>query len=144
MIDVSSLEKRIRVLEDIQAIQQLRSNYWHTMDNKLWDEFIECFTDDFVLDGPPGWKLQGRRRFVDQLSSKLNPRTSIHLGHSPSIEITSEITAKGRWALHDIITDVEVPESHGFAYYEDEYVKKDGKWKIQVQKLTYLRRDPRW
>jgi len=142
--EFAELERRISILEDILAIERLRSKYWYTLDNKLWDEFAECFTEDFVLDGPPGWQIKGRRTFVEQLKKKLSPRTSIHLGHSPSIDITSETTARGRWALHDIITDVEVPHSHGYAYYQDQYVKEGIAWKIKNQKLTYSLRDPRW
>ena len=57
---------------------------------------------------------------------------SSHRVHHPEIEITSPSTARGTWALEDFVLD---PERRviiqGAAFYQDEYVKQDGRWRIR-------------
>src|SRR3972149_118622 len=123
------LEKRIRVLEDIEAIKKLKSRHWYCLDNKLWDELADCFAKDFVLDVSSGLKLQGRKAFIQHLTETLGARITVHQGHSPEIEITSDTTARGRWALSDHV--IYAPGNSGFTgwgFYEDEYTKEEGQW----------------
>jgi len=50
----------IRILVDIEAIKKLKAKYWRCVDNKLWDELTEVFTEDATLeygtDNPKGRK----------------------------------------------------------------------------------------
>jgi hypothetical protein len=55
-----------------------------------------------------------------------------HQGHNAEIEITSDTTAKGKWALYDAIRDVQAKTTfRGYGFYEEEYVKKDDGWRIK-------------
>ncbi len=56
----------------------------------------------------------------------------MHHGHHPEIEITSDTTARGIWALKDylIITERNMGV-RGAAFYRDEYVKVNREWKIK-------------
>ena len=64
---------------------------------------------------------------------------SIHHGHAPEIEITSDTTAKGRWQLYDCICNIPAKTAFmGWGYYEDEYVKEQGKWKIKITKISHM------
>jgi bile-acid 7alpha-dehydratase len=136
------LERRIRVLEDIEAIKKLKSKYWRCIDRKRWDELAECFAEDVVLDdASSNIKLKGRKAFVKHLK-KLLGRDSItmaHQGHNPDIEITSGTTAKGIWALRNNMLDLQANTVFtGRGFYEDEYIKEKGEWKIKSTKLNYL------
>ena len=42
----TELEERIQRLEDIEEIKQLKSSYVYRLDEKDWDRFLDCFTDD--------------------------------------------------------------------------------------------------
>ena len=36
----TDLEKRVRVLEDVEAIKKVKAKYWYCLERKLWDEDI--------------------------------------------------------------------------------------------------------
>ena len=57
---------------------------------------------------------------------------SSHKMHHPEIDLTGPDTAVGVWALDDVVimTDFELT-IRGCSFYDDEYVKHDGAWRIQ-------------
>jgi len=134
---LNDLEMRIRVLEDIEAIRKLKSKYWRCIDRKLWDEIVECFAEDMALS-VFATTIEGRNACVQFLKDSLAHAVSAHQGHQAEIEITSESTARAIWVLNDLLLDVQPGVNYtGFGYYEDEYVKEDGNWKIKRSKVAY-------
>jgi len=135
--ELQELRARVRALEDIEAIRKLKARYWLSVDRKLWDEFGECFTEDAVMDVPPVTHWQGRKEIVQSLSKVLASFITVHQGHHADIELTSDTTAKGVWAMYDNLQDKRLnTKMEGFGFYEDEYVKENGRWKINKLKLT--------
>ena len=56
---------------------------------------------------------------------------SSHKMHHPEIELTGPDTATGVWALDDTVIDTQWNITiRGASFYNDEYVKQDGAWKI--------------
>ena len=141
MADISDLEKRIRVMEDIEAIKKLKAKYFRCVDKKLWEEMETVLTEDAVADYGMGIELlQGRKAIMEFLKKNLgrDSMISVHQGHNPEIEITSEITAKGVWVLNDRLIIQTIATSSGWRYYEDEYVKVNGEWKKKSTKITNI------
>ena len=141
MADLSELEKRIRVMEDIEAIKNLKAKYFRCVDKKLWEEMETVLTEDAVADYGMGIELlQGRKAIIEFLKKNLgrDSMISVHQGHNPEIEITSEITAKGVWVLNDRLIIQTIATSSGWRYYEDEYVKVNGEWKKKSTKITNI------
>ena len=71
---------------------------------------------------------------------------SAHRVGQPEIDITGPDTAKGTWALMDLVLQLEFGvDIRGAAFYEDTYVKVDGEWKIKSTgyKRTYEELEPR-
>ena len=137
MDELQELQARVRALEDIEAIRKLKARYWLSVDRKLWAEFGECFTDDAVMDVPPVTHWQGRKEIVQSLSKILASMITVHQGHHVDIELTSDTTAKGIWAMYDNLQDKRLnSKMEGYGFYEDEYVKENGRWKIKKLKLT--------
>jgi len=152
MADLTGLEARIKRLEDkaaveddIEAIKRLKYKYWRCLDSKLWDEMKECFTEDATTDYRSGtWAFQGVDEIVQFLRESLVHQNSVHQGHHPEIEITSNTTATGVWSFDDYVINRKRNRSlRGAGFYYDEYVKVDGEWKM---KLTgYVRTfEERW
>ena len=57
---------------------------------------------------------------------------SLHHGHHPEISILGETSARGIWYLEDrLYFTKQKMMLWGAAFYEDEYVKEDGQWRIQ-------------
>lgn len=141
MAKLAELEARIRVLEDIEAIKKVKSKYWYCVDKKLWDELADCFTEDVVLDAPTLTSLHGRKAVVQYMKERLGQSsiTVVHHGHQSDIEITGETTAKGIWALRDHLIDSQSNTAFkGRGFYEEEYTKEAGRWRIKSTRLTYM------
>ncbi len=141
MADISDLEKRIRVMEDIEAIKKLKAKYFRCVDKKLWEEMETVLTEDAVADYGMGIELlQGRKAIMEFLKKNLDRDSmiSVHQGHNPEIEITSDTTARGVWVLNDRLIIQTIATSSGWRYYEDEYVKVNGEWKKKSTKITNI------
>ena len=92
-------------LDDIEAINQLKARYFRTMDTKDWDGMRQVFTDDVVMDTTEsgGGVVTGADEFMAFLREALDGAVTVHQGHMPEIDLTSETTATGIWALNDIV-----------------------------------------
>jgi hypothetical protein len=134
----SDLERRVRVLEDIEAIKRLKARYWNSVDNQQWDNLAACYAEDVVFESPWLGRMEGSGHIVRVLKRAMKNIRTAHQGHNPDIEIQSDTSARGRWALND---RVEMPDNkclQGYGHYEDEYIKENGAWKIKSSVYTYL------
>ena len=141
MADLSELEKRIGVMEDIEAIKNLKAKYFRCVDKKLWEEMETVLIEDAVADYGMGIELlQGRKAIIEFLKKNLgrDSMISVHQGHNPEIEITSDTTATGVWVLNDRLIIQTIATSSGWRYYEDEYVKVNGEWKKKSTKIINI------
>ena len=138
MGDLSDLEKRIQVLEDVEAIKKLKARYWHSVDSQRWDDLAECYTGDAVFESPHLGRMEGRDFIVKVLKRAMRNVKTAHQGHSPEIEILSNVSARGRWALNDRVEIEGRPLFQGYGHYEDEYSKENGVWRIKNSRLTYI------
>ena len=134
---MTDLERRIRALEDVEAIKRLKYRYWRHLDLKEWDELARCFTTDAAVSyGNGRYRFSGIEAIMRFLRESLAEETgsvTTHHGHHPEIDLTSETTARGRWALYNYLFNEARKRCVRIgAYYDDEYVKIDGEWKIRV------------
>lgn len=132
---VKALERKMAIAEDIEAIKRLKHKYFRCLDSKLWDELAECFTEDATTSYTDGkYSFRGVEAIIEFLKKSLGADTviSMHQGHQPEIDITSETTAKGIWTSEAglIITDRNV-STREVNFYHDEYVKVGGQWKMK-------------
>lgn len=121
-------------LVEIEAIKRLKYKYLRCVDTKNWDGLAECFVEDAESSFSSGaYSYDNREAIINFLKEGLPvTRLSMHQGHQPEIELISDTTATGTWALEDYLIDTEGNWSmHGAAFYRDEYVKIDGEWKIK-------------
>ena len=122
-------------LQEIEAIKRLKYKYIRCLDQKLWGELAECFTEDATCAySGDKYSFSGRDEIMKFLVESMSRESflSSHRVHHPEIELTSGTTATGIWALEDMVIDLENDITlRGAAFYRDEYVKIDGKWKIR-------------
>lgn len=122
-------------LQEIEAIRRLKYRYFRCLDLKMWDEMKDCFVEDATSAYDSGkYSFAGRDAIIGFLMQYMDRSTfiTVHHGHHPEIDITSPTTATGIWALQDIVIDLEHRTTlRGAAYYEDQYVKVNGQWKIK-------------
>ncbi|MBM4463483.1 MAG: nuclear transport factor 2 family protein [Chloroflexi bacterium] len=138
MATIAELEARIRVLEDIEAIKGLKAKYWRCVDRKLWKDLADVFAPSATADYGPNLQFEGRKAIIQFLKDSLGADSTItvHGGHNAEIEITGKTSARGIWALNDIVVMQPNMKRIGWGYYEDEYVKVKGQWKKKSTKMT--------
>jgi uncharacterized protein (TIGR02246 family) len=133
-------------MDDIEAIKRLKARYFRLLDTKDWAAFRDLFTPDCTVDvsGDGGGVFEGIDAFMAMLEPTLAGVVSVHQGHMPEIELTSDTSARGIWAMEDVLQfppDGPVSTLHGWGHYYETYVKLDGDWRIQRTKLVRLRLD---
>jgi uncharacterized protein (TIGR02246 family) len=130
-------------VDDLEAIRQLKARYFRTMDTKDWDGMRQVFTADVVMDTTEsgGGLVTGADEFLAFLREALDGATTVHQGHTPEIELTSETTATGIWALNDIVIWPNGMRLDGYGHYHETYVKGPDGWRIASSKLTRLHTD---
>ncbi len=150
MTDIESLEQRIKFLEDecrrlsdIEAIRQLRYKYWRCIHKNLWTDLIDCYTDDAVVDFGYGLQLEGKTALEDFYKGSMSSTFTLvdPQGHNPEIEMLSPTTARGFWQLDNTMVETQTSKAVRVgASYDEEYVNRNGEWRISVQKVNHIYR----
>ncbi len=134
----SDLERKIQILEDINAIKKLKAKYWNSVDNQEWDSLADCYTQDVVFETPQLGTMEGRDFIIKVLKRAMKNVKTAHQGHNPEIDIINDHSARGRWALNDRVEMADNKVFMGHGHYDEDYVKENGSWKIKRSKLTYI------
>jgi uncharacterized protein (TIGR02246 family) len=130
-------------MDDIEAIRQLKARYFRTMDTKDWSGMRQVFADDVVMDTTEagGGLIEGADAFIAFLRETLADTVTVHQGHMPEIDLTSETTATGTWALNDIVIWPNGMRLDGYGHYHETYERGPDGWRITSSKLTRLHAD---
>ena len=132
----------LRELVEIEAIKRLKYKYMRCIDQKRWEELGETFAANATSSyGDGKFSFQGRDAILGFLSKSMGAPSfhSAHHVHHPEIELTSETTAKGSWALEDTVIEKDAGWTlRGAAFYADEYVKQGGRWLIRHTGYTRI------
>ena len=150
------MEKRLRTLEDIEEIKQLQYRYLDCLITVQWDELIDCFTENGVVDLHSGYAV-GKEEFSKLFKEKI---AKSHIGQEgcrvmhPIIAVDGD-RAKGSWLLYTHFSQPHklqrIPPETGEedapdwlqGYYEMEYVRENGQWKISLLKWRKRLQSPR-
>lgn len=122
-------------LADIELIKKLKARYLRFMDQRRWDEWIALFADDatirVTINDQQFCLWTGKDEILAGNSGHNTGNVSIHHAHTPDIEVIGAIRATGAWQLQDTYLRPGGQKDESFGYYEDEYVRIDGFWKIR-------------
>ncbi|MDZ4826182.1 MAG: nuclear transport factor 2 family protein [Actinomycetota bacterium] len=120
---------------EIESIKRLKYAYARCLDLKRWDDLARLFTDDAVAAYSGGnYTFEGRDAILDFLRRSMGAETfhSSHTMHHPEIDLTGPTTATGIWALNDTVIETNWNITiRGASFYDDEYVKQAGYWRIK-------------
>lgn len=149
--------EQLLAIEEIKRVFALRLR---CMDEKRWEVYPTLHTADVVSEtwgGLPGDKqpqtgdtsnrVVGAEKLATAIRTMLGGPTvvtTVHHGHAPEIELTSDTTARGVWAMEDKLwwTNGDHEEHlHGYGHYHEEYRFEDGRWLISYRRLSRLRED---
>jgi hypothetical protein len=150
----------LRRLLAIEDIRQLKARYYRCMDTKDWEGLSLVFAPEAVFDlrqvdsvrdpatgewaphpGGEAAVFRGHAAVLGMIRGAVESLVTIHHGHMGEIEITGDATARGVWAMEDIIRTGpgEAPLIlHGWGHYHDTYVRLDRGWAIETTRITRL------
>lgn len=153
----------LETLIAIEAIRRLKARYFRCLDTKDWEGLQTVFTPDAVIDTseansphdakgkpiirngvkppPPDqeWIIKGTKRWIDKLAPILEDVATVHHGHMSEIDILSPTSARGIWAMEDVLRwPMDQRTLQGYGHYHETYRCADGDWRIASLKLTRL------
>ena len=141
-MSLKDLEQRIKTLEDIEAIKNLKRRYCTYCDDDygaaaLADLFMPDATIITIWDDGIRGRADGQeeiRHFFQQASQSLP--FAVHMVLNPIIEVNGD-KANGTWYLFQACTFSDGDRAvWGSARYDEEYARVDGQWKFQNSTLT--------
>lgn len=100
----------------------------HSSTATLWS------TSDESTTGP-----KDRDSFIASVRAHLDDAVTVHQGHTPEITIVDADHATGIWAMFDLVeppVDSGFPLLTGYGHYLEDYIRKDGVWRISRLELT--------
>ena len=153
---LEEIEKRLRVLEDTEEIRKLQARYVNSLSTIEWDELVDCFAEDGVVDLHTGI-VRGKKEIEKFFKEKI---AVTHIGMEGNFVVHPIISVEGdrataSWLLftyfsmpHKIqiapaLTAEEDAPEWMSGYYDMEYVKENGTWKISLLKWRNRLRSPR-
>ena len=123
--------ERLLALEEIKGV---KAHYLRCLDQKTFDQLQDVFTEDAVASYSGGkYHHEGRDQIIAWLQDKMGSESmlSSHRCSHPEITFVSDDEATGIWALHDVVAETTFGVLiSGAAFYDDRYVKVDGRWRI--------------
>lgn len=139
----AELERRIRALEDVEAIKRLKYRYWRHLDLKEWGALAGLFMPEATVSyGAGKYDFRGVDSIMDFLRRSLDWQSgsiTLHHGHHPEIELVGENRATGTWALYNYMFNESQNRCIRIgAYYRDEYARLDGGWRFAHIGYTHL------
>lgn len=135
---LDELQAETERLEDIKAIKILQRAYGYYVDQALWDEVADLFTDDASAEFAKGGVYQGKERIRAFLYKLGNDKTGLiegqlneHIQLQPVVDLSTDgKTAKARWRALIMAGQYGERAVWGEGPYENEYRKENGIWKI--------------
>jgi hypothetical protein len=137
---IAELEQRLRALEDINAIKELKARYLRACDRKQPDTMRDCFVEKgarIEAEGFPSFDdREGWVAVFTDLAVKNPNIMDMHHGQNPQITLTGPDSASALWDLNFCQVNVKERTIVNMAgEYRDEYVREGGRWLIRTQRF---------
>ena len=136
---VAELEKQAQRLRDISAIKRLQRAYGYYVDNEMWDEVVDLFSDNGTMEIALDGVYRGKEHIRKYLYALSSGRPGLpagvlneHYQLQPVVDVAKDgRTAKGRWRALIMSGVWKERATWGIGPYENTYVKENGVWKIK-------------
>jgi len=143
--EARTLRDKVRTLEDVEQIKELQRIYGYYLDNLMYDEVIDLFSDNMesleISSAGIFLGKEGVRKFFNnmKMNSLKKPEQarglSLHMMLQGVVHLDpGDKTARGRWQCFmcvNLLTTGEPRAAWGHGTFENEYIKEDGKWKFK-------------
>jgi ketosteroid isomerase-like protein len=130
---LEELERRVRTLEDVNAIRNLKARYAAYCDDGYNpDKIAELFVEDAVWESGSLGRFEGREAIREFFRGASKIFTfAIHYGLNPQIEVSGD-TAWARWYLFMPCTVAKGNRAMWRSGIDDEeYLRVNGEWRFK-------------
>jgi len=134
------LEDRVRVTEDIQEIHQLQRRYVNALMCTEWDDAVDCFSDNAMVDVYLHKPISGKKAIEKWFKEELS---KTHAGKEGDVCIHPIISvegdkATGKWLLYMMYFYPRTGQSLFWVqgFYNMEYIREKDEWKISLMNWT--------
>jgi hypothetical protein len=148
---VEVLERRLRAVEDAEAIRELKARYAELVDARytrdgprpaaelapIADRIAALFSEDAVWDGGAGLGVCRGRAAIRQRFLEPTLQFSWHYFVKPRIEVDGD-AARGRWDILSPCTSREGRALWMAGVEDDEYVREGGVWLHRSMRLEVV------
>jgi hypothetical protein len=145
----SALEKRLRLLEDIEEISKLKARYCNYVDGG-WDRLTHdydgvasIFTEDGIWEAGNRPELRGETRegIREYFKAAQNISLAFHRITNPIIEVNGD-TATGNWHVLVALTHPNGESVWIGGVYNDDFVRTGEGWKFKKLSFTFAFHTP--
>ncbi|MEM7540433.1 MAG: nuclear transport factor 2 family protein [Pseudomonadota bacterium] len=141
---MSDVEARIKVLEDREAIKELKARYCYIVDSRDWEAWSRLFTDDAEGEFLGFGTMSGREGFLQFAKRNIGPSLPfmVHMVCNPIIKISGD-QASGRWYFNVPCQSSEKSGMFGGqagwlqGLYDERYRRVDDEWLISYMKASF-------
>ncbi|MDQ3157456.1 MAG: nuclear transport factor 2 family protein [Actinomycetota bacterium] len=131
------LEARVRRLEDMHDIGQLRARYCQYLDDGRWDDLVELFTPEGAFVGLS--TVRGRaelRNFFAELH--VGPLQAWwHFSSNETIDLDGDVATGQTWLDQPCVVDGEAHIAAG--RYADRLRRcDDGRWRFEERQVSFF------
>jgi hypothetical protein len=130
--ELDTLSERIERLQDLSEVEIVQRAYGYYVDKSLWYDLADLWTEDGTLEIGGRGVFLGKERVFEYMSVGLGPvgpRRNLLVDHQQFQPIVT-INPDGKTAELRAIAFVMSNGGWGHNYYENDYVKEDGVWKM--------------
>lgn len=130
---LDALGTRITRLQDMTDIEIVQDAYGYYVDKAQWKSLADLFADDATLEIGGKGVFLGKKRVFEYMTvglGPIGPRDGLLIDHQ-QFQCLPRIHADGVTAEQRCIAFVMSSGGWGHNYYEDDYVKENGVWKIK-------------
>ncbi len=134
-MDLQTIDQRLGLLEDIEAIKSLKAEYCFGVDDNDIDRVVALFLDDALWHAPGIGRYEGRDaidKFFRTLPEMM--RFWLHMVMNPQIHVEGD-RARGRWYLIEPNTTHDGQAVWGAGRYEERYRRREGRWFFEEVEL---------
>ena len=137
---VAELRQRVQITEDVSEIKELQWTYLNALMATEWDTCADCFAQDALIDVYLHEPVRGKAAIEHWFKGEL---ALTHAGKEGDVCIHPIISvdgdqAKGSWLLYMMYFYPRTGQSLFWVqgYYDMDYVREDGRWKIAVMRWS--------
>lgn len=130
---LDALGTRITRLQDLTDVEIVQHAYGYYVDKAQWRSLSDLFADDATLEIGGKGVFVGKQRVFEYMTvglGPIGPRDGLLIDHQ-QFQCLPTIHADGVTAEARCIAFVVSSGGWGHVYYEDDYVKENGVWKLK-------------